>query len=170
MLRLVVAVALFASVLAAPRYNDYRDELLDIAKSVNDAKTTWTAGLPDRFNYPGLQEEHIRTMCGAMKGGPTPGSNRHYTNQGSPWLVWCTRKMVQLPKRLWHSWPSCMWQLLGELFTSNVWLLLIVAICRHSVQWNPWVIVTASSLERKWTFLQRTWTTAASFVERGKWW
>ena len=71
MLRLVVAVALFASVLAAPRYNDYRDELLDIAKSVNDAKTTWTAGLPDRFNYPGLQEDHIRTMCGAKEGGPT---------------------------------------------------------------------------------------------------
>ena len=69
MLRFGVAVALFASVsvfAALHGYNDYRDELLEIAKSVNNAKTTWTAGLPDRFNYPGLQEDHIRTMCGVI--------------------------------------------------------------------------------------------------------
>ena len=71
MLRLVVAVALIASVFAAPgQYNDYRDELVELAKSVNDAKTTWTAGLTDRFNYPGLREDHIRTLCGALEGGP----------------------------------------------------------------------------------------------------
>ena len=70
MVRAAVFVALIATVFAAPRA-DYRVEMAKIAQEVNNLKTTWTAGVSKRFDYPWVTEDDVRALCGAMEGGPS---------------------------------------------------------------------------------------------------
>ena len=70
MFRAAVFVALIASVFAAPRA-DYRVEMEKIAQEINNLKTTWTAGVSKRFDYPGVTEDDIRALCGVLEGGPS---------------------------------------------------------------------------------------------------
>ena len=70
MVRAAVFVALIASVFAAPRA-DYRVEMEKIAQEINNLKTTWTAGVSKRFDYPGVTEDDVRALCGVLEGGPS---------------------------------------------------------------------------------------------------
>ena len=61
MLRLVILTTLIVYAFAG---GSYHEQMKQMVRKINEAKTTWTATMNPRFDYPGLKEEDISAQCG----------------------------------------------------------------------------------------------------------
>ena len=62
--------AVFAAVIVhafSAADGSYHEYMKQKVREINEAKTTWTATMNPRFDYPDLKEEDISILCGVLK-------------------------------------------------------------------------------------------------------